>query len=334
MLYVSSRDRNDTHTAHVALTCDYAKDGGRFLPFQIPQYSNEEICQLKGVSFNQIMADVLNLFFSARLTSWDIDFCIGKQTCKVVAMSHKILISELWHNPDTDFHRATERICTRLLPDQPKKAPSLWLKSAVRIAAIFATYGQALADGSLAAGSTFDLVVPTEDMIWTIAATIAKKMGLPISTIVCSCRSESNVWDLIQKGTLSTAGLSDVMRSGIEAMLFLLTSSAEVSCFMTCCENGKVYDIGEINPFIGNYYCTVAGNNRVEQSINSLFRSNHYIIDPDGAISFSGLQDYRAGTGAGILTMLFSESSPLNFSRVISEATGITEKTVSEYIKL
>lgn len=334
MLYVSSRDRNDTYTAHVALTCDHAKDEGRFLPFQIPAYTNEEIWEMKNKSFNQIVADILNLYFSARLTAWDVDFCIGKQTCKVIPMSHKILVSELWHNPDTDFDRAIKRVAVRLLGNNWHGEPSLWLRSAMRIAVLFGTYGQALGDGSLKESVDFDVIVPAENMVWPIAATIAKKMGLPIGTIVCSASGESHIWDLIHKGTMSTAALPENIRNGVEAMLQLHSTAESVLQFVACCEKGKGYDVGEENPFSGCYYCTVAGKNRPEQSINSIFRSNQYIVDPGCAVSFSGLQDYRAGTGAGRMAMLFSENSPLNHTKVIAEATGVKESAISQYVKL
>ena len=333
MLYVSSRDRNDTYTAHVALINDYAKDGGCLLPFQIPVFSAEELGQLKEKSFNQIVSEILNIFFSARLTSWDVDFGIGKQTCRFASMNHKLLVGELWHNPDADFKRATERIAARLVSGDQNAKASVWLKRAVRIAVLFAAYGQAVAEGFIQENIFFDLVVPAEDMIWPVAVTVAKKMGLPVGTLVCSCSSESNIWDLIHKGSLSTAGLSAPIREGVEAMLSLLSTPTEVLNFLTCSEKGRSYTPTEQNPFVGGYYCTVAGKNRLAQSINSLFRSNQYIVDPECAVSISGLQDYRAGTGAGSLAVLFSEQSPLNYSRVIADATGITEQTISQYVK-
>ena len=43
MLYVTTRNKTDAHTAHKTLTSDRGADGGLYVPFQIPVISKEYI---------------------------------------------------------------------------------------------------------------------------------------------------------------------------------------------------------------------------------------------------------------------------------------------------
>lgn len=336
MLYLSTRDDHNTYTAHIALSREMADDGGFFLPFHIPELSKEDILSLKNQPFNQNMAKILNIFFSVRLTGWDLDFYIGKSTCRTGEMTRKMIAAELWHNSDNDFTRAVERISDRMLQDTSEAGnPSgWWFQVAVRVAALFAIYGQMTGEAQHSLNQPYDVLAPAGDMIWPVAATVAKKMGLPIGTIVCSCREETSIWDLIHKGTLSPAGFTDRMLNGIEALIALTSDCEDASRFKDCCSTRHTYTTGENNPFSEAYYCTVTGPTRTEGAITSLYRTNKYLADPESACAFAGLQDYRAGTGAGRVALLISEKSPRFYPREISKATGITELQLAQYTGL
>ena len=47
MLYVTTRNKSDAHTAHNTLIQDRGPEGGLFVPFQLPKLSPEEIHSLK-----------------------------------------------------------------------------------------------------------------------------------------------------------------------------------------------------------------------------------------------------------------------------------------------
>ena len=145
MLYISTRSEAETYTVHVALTRKLAADGGNIIPFRLPEFSYDAVRDLKNKPYNQIMADILNKFFSARLTLWDMDLCVGKSNVRTSTMSHRLMVAELWHNPAGDFLYVVERIRNRLSPQATESTP--WLKTAVWIASFFAIYGQLLSDG-------------------------------------------------------------------------------------------------------------------------------------------------------------------------------------------
>ena len=107
MLYVTTRNEYDAFTAFRTLGQGRGPDRGLFVPFQMPRLPQEEIAALKDKSFGHCVADILNLFFNARLDAWDVDFCIGRYPIRSVALTHKVIIGEGWHNPDFDFSTHT-----------------------------------------------------------------------------------------------------------------------------------------------------------------------------------------------------------------------------------
>ena len=94
MLYVSTRNKMDSYTAYRTLHEEYAPDGGQFVPFRIPSFTNEEREALQEKSFSQIVADILNLFFAARLTGWDVECCIGRNPVRLERMNHRLIVAE------------------------------------------------------------------------------------------------------------------------------------------------------------------------------------------------------------------------------------------------
>ena len=337
MLYVTTRNNNDTYTAYKSMVTDLGPDGGGFVPFRMPYYTPEEIVALKDKSFNQNVADVLNHFFSRRLSSWDLDLDIGKNLVRLVPMNHRIVVAELWHNPKANFSFVVSSIYNKLMQgEQGKQLPSDWAQIAVRIAVIFGVYAQMLSNGIIQENQSVDFSVNNDCFTTPIAVWYCKQMGLPVNMIVCTCEEESNIWDFIHRGVFASAAANEQQLLGLERLVNGTLGIEETMKFIEAYKNGKVYSIDEelLPAFNEGFFCAVAGKNRAESTVNSLFRSNSYIIDPSTAICYGGLQDYRARTGGNSLTVLLAESTPLDFKAEISAATGIASDKLIDYVKL
>ena len=94
MLYLTTREKFDAFTAARTLASDHGADGGRYLPYKMPHYSAEEIAALKDMSFGQTVAQVLNTFFGTRLTTWDVECCIGRFPLRLAVMGQKVFTAE------------------------------------------------------------------------------------------------------------------------------------------------------------------------------------------------------------------------------------------------
>ena len=219
MLYVTTRDNKDAFTAHRVLSANTAADGGLYVPFRLPVYEENDIVQLADKSFGQIVAEVLNQFYGARLSGWDVELAIGKNTSKVAAMSHRIAVAELWHNPTGKFSYLVDSLYSAIHDAKDQKTTE-WFVVSVRIAVLFGLYAMLVQQNIVPLGQMVDIAVPVEDFSAPAAGLYARKMGLPIGTIVCTGDDNSVVWDLLHRGTFITSGVGASLLLGIERLIF------------------------------------------------------------------------------------------------------------------
>lgn len=334
MLYITTRDKATLYTAFNAMTKESSDNGGRFVPFRLPTYSSEEILQLKNQSYGQILADILKMFFSSRLEGWDVDFCIGRNVIRTVAMNHRIVVAELWHNLDGSFSSLEQTLYKKITEGISDNAIQNWARIVIRIGTLFGIYSDLLKGDHLKPGQTFDVSLPNDAFLTPIAAWYSRAMGLPIKKIICSCDDGGNMWDFINRGVLNTLSLSDEQQLGLERLIHATVGCDEAKRFFDACLQKKAYAVAECDLHLLNdgLFCSVAGKDRAKNTINSVFRSNSYIIDSKTALCYSGLQDYRAKTGESELTVILAENTPMRNTSTICDATGIAEDKLYNYI--
>ena len=339
MLYATTRSKTESYTAYRVLSQDFAPDGGFFLPFRMPKYDRVQIQKMKDQSFGETVAQVLNLFFSARLTGWDVECCIGKTGAKISAMSHRVLLAELWDNPQGNFSYMVESLYEKLCNDGGDRKVSDWANIAIRIAFLFAIYAQLQNHGF----DRFDVAVNSGDFSVPMSVWYAKEMGLPIGTIVCTCNENSAPWDFLHRGELNTAlpvvhtstmELDIACPAGLERLIFGTLGYEETCKYVTCLQNKGIYQIRPdmIHEISDGMFVSVVGKDRVEPVISSVYRSNNRIIDPYTAVSYGGLQDYRAKTGESCPTLLLWERNPLHFAKEVQNATGLTKSEIEKQL--
>lgn len=337
MLYLTAKDQKDAYTAYKTLVSDCAADGGLYVPFRIPRYIDEEIVQLKSRSFGDVVAQILNYFFSAQLTGWDVDFAIGRNPVKTVPVGRKILVSEVWHNPEASYSALEKSLFTRLTRNGGiADVPTDWAKVAIRIAVLFGVHGDMRRNGILSCGQTFDIAMDVGDFFAPVAVCYAKKMGLPVGKIICCCNSDNGaIWDLIHRNELSTAALKPNIRLGLERLLYVVYGREESVRFMEACENRRLYSVSEEVPVMlsDDMFCVVVGEERLHAVINSVYRTDNYIIDANTALPFGAIQDYRSKTGESTMTLLFAEKDPAASVQTILKATGMSRDTFYKLIK-
>ena len=346
MLYVTTRNKNDAHTAHKTLTTDRTTDGGLYVPFQMPLLSKEEILQLKDKTFGQCVADILNIFFSARLDGWDVDFCIGRYPVKLVPMSHRIVVAETWHNPDWDYARMVRNLYSRLCGnDDNHGVPSNWAWIAIRIATLFGIYGQLIKKGLVDPENSFDVAVPSGDFSAPMAVWYSHKMGLPIGRIITACNENGEIWNLIHHGQFKTdliasptnTPLCDVsVPENLERLIYGCNGTNEVHTFLEAYRAGKGYtpNTEVFERLRDGMYSAVVSQKRMESVISNVYRTSTYLLDPYGALAYGALQDFRATAGEGRTTVLLTEQSPICSAATVSKAMGISIQDLKERLSI
>lgn len=332
MLYITTRDNRDANTAYKTLHNDFAADGGAYFPFRMPQLTCDEIEALVKCSFSETVAAIINRFFACQISGWDVEFCIGRNPVKIVTMSHRLAVAELWHNPKGTYESIVSELYKKIAAVE-FGTPTEWFAVAARIAIIFGIFTQMRQNDMIAPDGTFDISLPCDDFDIPIAVCYAREMGLPIDTIICTSNEDSGAWDFVQLGELNTAHIPS-KSIGFERYIHLKLGSASVEQFLAAWGRKRTFRVpeGDLDSFNQGVFCTTAGKNRSGQTINSVFRSNNYILDPGAALCVGGLQDYRAKAGESKLTLVLSEISPLLKAKEIADATGIAVDKLSDYM--
>jgi len=333
MLYATTRSKTDTYTAHRTLFEDRAPDGGFFVPFRL---ANVDIQSLKDRTFSDAVAEILNIFFSTGITAWDIDCCIGKAPAKVVFMPHRVLFVNLWNNPIGDYSYLCDKIYEKLCGNSCGSITN-WANIAIWISVLFGVYALLGKMGI----DQFDLTVNVGDFSVPMAAWYAKKMGLPIGTVICACNDNSAAWDFIHRGELNTAVLQIKTPTpeldyanppGLERLIYEFFGLDEVKKYLETSSRKRVYQIRPdmVRTMGQGMFVAVVGHNRIASVISSVYSANNYILDSYAAICYGGLQDYRAKTGESCSTVLLTQRNPSLDLSLVKEATGLTKSDIEK----
>ena len=342
MLYVTTRNKNDAYTAARALNEVRGPDGGAYLPFQLKRLEDAQLESLSEKSFGQNVADILNLFFSARVDSWDVDFAIGRYPYRMVSMSHRIQIVETWHNPDWSFSRLVQNLTGNLhYAARGKTAASNWAWIAVRIAVLFGIFGDLLGSGCVSWDTPVDIAVDVGDFSGPMAVWYAKRLGLPIRTIICGCNENGAPWELLHRGELRTNAakietqtpLCDhAVPPDLERLIFGVYGYEEIQRYVSVCQRGGVYTppLGTLDQLREGLFAAVVSQKRMEATIRNVYTTKTYLLGPYSALAYGALQDYRAVTGESRQTLILSEDSPAKFSGTVANAMGMTVEALNE----
>ena len=329
MLYVTTRNKYDTYTVYRSNQSDRGPGGGLYLPFRLPSMDWEELLMLKEMPFCQRVAKILNLFFGAQLTAWDVELCGGKSPVSFVPMSHRILVVETWHNHDLDFAQFEKRLSARICGyEDAARKPTSWVGIAIRIAMLFAIYGELMINDVTRPDTVLDIALASGDFAAPMAVWYAREMGLPVGNIICS-DGDSAVWNLLHQGQVRTDG---GMPENVERLISATLGLEETLRYCEVCKDARLYTTrpGTLEGLRAGMYATVISADRQNGLIPSVYRMSGYIMGPQTAIAFGGLQDYRAKTGENRLALLMSDRSPICDSKTVASSMEISEQELRE----
>ena len=325
---MTTRNDKDPVTAHRALHESRGPDGGLYLPLRNPSISGEFLVQLKKLTLNNRIAQVLNQLFQTKLTGWDIDFAVGRNPVKLVTLRHRITIGEFWHNPDWTYDKMETSLSHLLCKEAD--VPGNWIRIAIRIAVLTAVSLELDSEET-------DVAVVSGDFLWPISAWYARQWGLPMGNIVICCNENQNLWDLICHGQMRTDSVSistelpeaDItVPADLERLIFGCGGMEEVERYLDCCRKGAVYFVsdGMLSALRQGLFVSVVSSNRMRDTIPGVLSTHGYLLSPGTALAYSGLLDYRAKKGTYRPALVISCNSPLRDAQRITGILGITEE--------
>ena len=126
--YVSTRFIGNTCTAAEAIRDGLAKDGGLFVPLEIPRLTKDDFDKLIEMSYEERVAYVLSKFLDDYTYEELLDFAkkaysrfYGDDPCPLVNIDENLYVLELWHGPTCAFKDMALTMLPHLLVAARKK---------------------------------------------------------------------------------------------------------------------------------------------------------------------------------------------------------------------
>lgn len=337
MLYLSTNSRCDTYTAYRAIHSDTAPDGGLYLPFRLPKLDADAIGQLSQQSYTDTVSMILYRLLGIRLTAQALRNAMGCEAPSVHAIQHRVAIARLWHDDRPDFEDVLTRVSRLLRPEEENASACDWVRVAVRIATIFGLYGLLVSENQIEPGEKLDITVSTGDFSAPMAAWFARKMGLPVGTIVIGCNENSGLWDLFNLGDIATGEtVLDTLTPlcdhnapvGLGRLIYSVLGADEAVRFEQLRRKGRHYVPQEeaFELLRDGIFPAVSSISRVDSVIRNVYSTAQYILSPYDALAYGALLDYRSKSGQGSTCLLISERSPMCDDRTVAYALGIDAK--------
>ena len=154
MFYTSTRDNSVKVTASKAITDGISKDGGLYIPTEIPAVSLDELKNLCSVDYKERAKKILGLYLTD-FTKEELDSCVegaysdgkfsSKDTAPTVKLHDNVSILELFKGPTCAFKDMALQILPYLLTVSAKK--NLENKEIVILVATSGDTGKAALEG-------------------------------------------------------------------------------------------------------------------------------------------------------------------------------------------
>lgn len=198
----------------------------------------------------------------------------------------------------------------------------------------FRAYKDLLAAGKIKLGDKVNFSVPTGNFGDILAGYLAKKMGLPVGTLICASNANNVLTDFIRTGTYdrrrpllkTTSPSMDILvSSNLERLLYLLSGDTKlVASLMKQLKEEGAYTVPDalkaaIQKEFWAAYCDDA---RAAEIIGGVYREQHYLCDPHTASGFAAAEDYRSQTGDLTPMVILSTASPYKFPAAVLSAIG------------
>ena len=322
MLYVTTRNQQDQYPALRTLGHDRGPDGGAYAPYRLPVFSREAVEGMAELSFGGCVSLVLNQLFYPKLDGVELDFVLGRAPVKLTEMSHRIAVAELWHNIHWNFEWVVRELTQRLQAEVQQGLPvTEWAGIAVRTAVLFGVFAQLLRAGSVTIDQGMDVTVASGDFTMPMAVFYAREMGLPVGSIIC-CDEKSGVWDLLHHGQVRT---SERLPAGLERLISARLGAEEACRYAEVCRRGGVYapDEEALDSLRQGMFASVVSLRRTARTAANVYSSNGYLMGPETAMAYAGLQDYRATEGEGRLALILARRRPADDLDAVAAAIGM-----------
>ena len=193
-------------------------------------------------------------------------------------------------------------------------------------------YARLLANEEIAGGEQINVVVPTGNFGNILAAYFAKRMGVPVKTLICASNDNKVLYDFFTTGTydrkrdfiLTNSPSMDILiSSNLERLIYLSTgcdARANKALMQDLSVKGSYTVTEDMRAFMSDFAGGFATQEENAAAIKRIFDSTGYLIDTHTGVAAAVYGDYRAKSGDTAKTVIASTASPYKFSDSVMEA--------------
>lgn len=194
----------------------------------------------------------------------------------------------------------------------------------------FSAYAELVRSGRIQEGDLVDFVVPTGNFGDILAGYIAKKMGLPVGTLVCASNRNDVLTDFLRTGVYDrrrpfyktdSPSMDILVSSNLERLLWLLCrDEAEVAGYMCALREQGVYRVSDAlrGALQREFACGCCDDAQTRQTIGRVWAENRYLMDTHTAVAWRVAEDFHSENPVVVL----STASPYKFPTAVLSALG------------
>ncbi|MDH8678025.1 threonine synthase [Fusibacter bizertensis] len=198
-------------------------------------------------------------------------------------------------------------------------------------------YLELVREGTISSGDLINVTVPTGNFGNILAAYYAKEMGLPINKFICASNVNHILTDFINTGiydidrafeVTKSPSMDILISSNLERLLYALSDqdASEVNRLMTDLKSNHRYVISnEMKKKLSTFYGGFATDTETLETINTLYKAQHYLLDTHTAVAYKVYSDYVKETGDHTHTLIASTASPYKFAGAVASGLGIND---------
>ena len=219
-----------------------------------------------------------------------------------------------------------------------------WGRLVPQIVYYFSAYCDLLEQNRIELGDEINVVVPTGNFGNILAGYYAKKMGLPIKTLVCASNSNNVLTDFLKSGkydknrkfyTTTSPSMDILISSNLERLLYHMSGcdSGLVNELMNGLAEKGEYEVSDklIEEIQKTFDAGCCDEQSVNDTIKQNFDENGYLLDTHTAVAVKVYEDYVKQTGDDIPTVIDSTASPYKFSKSVLTAVTGKEQALDEF---
>lgn len=206
----------------------------------------------------------------------------------------------------------------------------------------FYTYVKMLKSGQIIDQEKINFSVPTGNFGNIFAAFYAKKLGLPIQTLICASNANDVLTEYFLSGKYhkhrpfyktNSPSMDIVISSNLERLLYYACEEDTNQCKQLMEEYLATGQYEFTNPF-SSFYASSCDEESTKKMIKDIYDQYHYLVDPHTAVAYHAYINYVKSHQDTAKTVVVSTASPYKFPQSVLEAFGIEEVDASKAVQL